>query len=160
MSLILGKDGIQKLMVGYPTVSDKYDVGPAVLEGTTPILPGDVVAFGSASGAYVPAASLSAMTEVAGIALASNVKVPSAYPAPVGPVAIQGGEAFGLLVRGFVAVALDADAVLADAVEGAPVYLTAAGKVTTVSTSNIATPWKFMGVTELHGSVKVAEIVL
>jgi hypothetical protein len=73
---------------------------------------------------------------------------------------VQPGEAFGLLVRGFVAVALDENAVLANAKEGAPVYLTAAGKITTVSTSNILTPWKFMGITEEHGSVKVAEIVL
>lgn len=161
MGLIYGKSGIPKLMVGYPTVSDKYDVGPAVLEGSTAILPGDVVMFGSASGAYLPASSLSAFEgKVAGIALATNVKVPHEYPAPAGPVAFQPGEAFGLLVRGFVAVALDASAVLADAKEGAPVYLTAAGKITTVSTSNIATPWKFMGITEMHGSVKVAEIVL
>lgn len=160
MGLIYGKTGIPKLMVGYPTVSDKYDVGPAVLEGSTAIKPGDVVKFGSASGAYLPASSLTAMTEVAGIALATNVKVPTQYPAPNGPVEIQGGEAFGLIVRGFVAVQLDADAVLADAVEGAPVYLTAAGKITTVSTSNIATPWKFMGITELHGEDKVAEIVM
>ncbi len=160
MGLIYGKTGIQKLMVGYPTVSDKYDVGPAVLEGSAAVNPGDVVMFGTASGAYKPASSLTAMTEVAGIVLATNVKVPSEYPAPQGPVAVQPGEAFGLLVRGFVAVALDADAVLADAKEGAPVYLTAAGKITTVSTSNILTPWKFMGITELHGTVKVAEIVL
>ena len=160
MGLIYGKSGIPKLMVGYPTVSDKYDVGPAVLEGSTAILPGDVVMYGSASGAYLPASSLSAMTEVAGIALATNVKVPMQYPAAQGPVAFQPGEAFGLLVRGFVAVALDADAVLDDAKEGAPVYITSAGKITTVSTSNIATPWKFMGITELHGSEKVAEIVL
>ena len=160
MSLILGKDGVQKLMVGYPTVSDKYDVGPAVLEGASAVLPGDVVMFGSASGSYKPAASLSAMTQVAGIVLATNVKVPSAYPAPEGPVAVNPGEAFGLLVRGFVAVKLDADAVLADAKEGAKVYLTSAGKITTVSTSNIETPWKFMGITELHGSDKVAEIVM
>lgn len=160
MGLIYGKTGIPKLMVGYPTVSDKYDVGPAVLEGTTAIYPGDVVMHGSASGAYLPASSLTNIAEVAGIALASNVKVPTEYPAPVGPVAIQGGEAFGLLVRGFVAVQLDADAVIADAVEGATVYLTSAGKITTVSTSNIATPWKFMGITEMHGTAKIAEIVL
>lgn len=160
MGLIYGKTGIPKLMVGYPTVSDKYDVGPAVLEGSTPILPGDVVKHGSASGAYVPAASLASFADVAGIALATNVKVPNQYPAPEGPVAIQGGEAFGLLVRGFVAVKLDASAVLADAKEGATVYVTSAGKITTVSTSNIETPWKFMGITELHGSDKIAEIVL
>lgn len=160
MGLIYGKSGIPKLMVGYPTVSDKYDVGPAVLEGSTAVYPGDVVMFGSASGSYKPASSLTEMAEVAGIVLATNVKVPGVYPAPLGPVAFQPGEAFGLLVRGFVAVALDANAVLADAKEGAPVYLTAAGKITTVSTSNIATPWKFMGINELHGSEKVAEIVL
>ena len=161
MGLIYGKTGIPKLMVGYPTVSDKYDVGPAVLEGSTPIYPGDVVKHGSASGAYVPASSLASFADVAGIALATNVKVPTTYPAPQGPVAIQGGEAFGLLVRGFVAVKLDASAVLANAKEGATVYVTTAGKLTTVSGGgNIETPWKFMGITELHGSDKIAEIVL
>lgn len=161
MGLIYGKAGVPKLMVGYPTVSDKYDVGPAVLEGSTAIYPGDVVKHGSASGAYVPASSLSSFADVAGIALATNVKVPSTYPAPQGPVAIQGGEAFGLLVRGFVAVKLDASANLANATEGATVYVTTAGKLTTVSGGgNIQTPWKFMGITELHGSDKIAEIVL
>lgn len=160
MSLIYGKSGIQKLMVGYPTVSDKYDVGPAVLEGSAAAYPGDVVMFGSASGSYLPASSLSDANEVAGIVLATNVKVPSSYPAEKGPVPFQPGEAFGLLVRGFVAVKLDEDAVLADAKEGAKVYLTAAGKVTTVSTDNIEMPWKFMGITEMHGDDKIAEIVL
>ena len=161
MSLILGKDGVQKLMVGYPTVSDKYDVGPGSVEGSNPINPGDVVMFGSAHGLYKPAAAtITSMAQIAGIALATNVKVPTEYPSPAGPVPFQPGEAFGLLVRGFVAIALDADAVLADAKEGASVYLTSAGKATTVSTSNVLTPWKFMGVNELHGSVKVAEIVL
>lgn len=160
MSLILGKDGVQKLMVGYPTVSDKYDVGPGTVEGSDPIVPGDIVMHGSAHGLYKPAATISDMQQIAGIALATNVKAPREYPAPAGPVPFMPGEAFGLLVRGFVAIALDADAVLADAVEGAPVYITAAGKATTDSSGNVLTPWKFMGITELHGSVKVAEIVL
>lgn len=160
MSLILGKDGIQKLMVGYPTVSDKYDVGPATVEGANPVYPGDVVMFGSAEAVYKPAASIDSMRKVAGIAIATNVKTPMTYPAPQGPVPFQEGEAFGLMVRGFIAVALDANAVLADAKEGAPVYITSAGKLTTVSTSNVDTGWKFMGITELHGSTKVAEIVL
>lgn len=160
MSLIVGKNGIQKLLVGYPTVSDKYDVGPAVLEGTTSVLPGDVVKYGSASGSYLPGTSLTAMTEVAGIVLATNVKVPGEYPAPLGPVAVKPGEAFGLLVRGFVAVACDTTAVKTDVKEGAKVYLTSAGKVTTVSASNIETPWRFMGIVEEHGETLVAEIVL
>lgn len=160
MGLIYGKSGIPKLMVGYPTVSDKYDVGPAVLEGSTQVYPGDVVMYGSAAAQYKAASSLSSMADIAGICLATNVKVPAQYPAPAGPVAYNEGEAFGLLVRGFVAVKLDASAVLANAVEGATVYVTSAGKITTVSTSNIATPWKFTGISELHGSDKVAEIVM
>ena len=147
-------------MVGYPTVSDKYDVGPAVLEGSASINPGDVVMYGSASGSYLPASSLTVMTQVAGIALATNVKVPSTYPAPLGPVPYQPGEAFGLLVRGFVAVACDTTAVSTNIKEGAIVYLTAAGKVTTVSSSNIETPWRFTGIQETKDSVIVAEIVL
>lgn len=158
---ILGKDGFRKLLVGYPTVSDKYDVGPATLEGTAQVLPGDVVVFGSASGSYKPVTTLTGFDgQVAGIVLATNVKVPTTYPAPEGPVPYNPGEQFGLLVRGFVAVKLDANAVLADAKEGATVYITSTGKLTTVSTSNFATPWKFMGVTELHGTDKIAEIVL
>ena len=31
MGLIKGKLGLQKMFVGYPTVSDKYDVVPATL---------------------------------------------------------------------------------------------------------------------------------
>ena len=160
MSLILGQKGIKKLMVGYPTVSDKYDVGPAVLEGSTSVLPGDVVMMGSVSGSYKAVSTLTSMSQVAGIVLATNVKVPHQYPAPEGPVAVEVGEAFGLLVHGFVAVACDETVVEEDVVEGAPVYLTTAGKITTVSTDNIATSWKFMGIKEVHGSALVAEIVL
>ena len=160
MSLIIGTSGVQKLMVGYPTVTDKYDVGPAILGGDAAVLPGDVVVHTANHAVYEAASSISDFSEVAGIVLATNIKVPTLWPAPKGPVAFQVGEAFGLMVRGFVAVALDEGADLADAVEGAPVYLTAAGKLTTVSASNIATPWKFMGVNELHDAVKVAEIVM
>ena len=159
MSLILGKDGFKKLMAGYPTVSDKYDVAPATLESGT-AYNGSVMKHGSAHSLYVVASSVAAASDIAGVLLATNIKVPSVWPAGSGSVATNAGEQFNLIVRGFVAVELDADAVLADAVEGAPVYITSAGKLTPDSSGNIALSWKFTGVTELDGTAKLAEIVI
>lgn len=157
MGLIL-KDGVQKLMVGYPTVSDKYNVGPAVLEGTHEVYPGDLVLCGSKSAAYKSITDGAGTENLGGFVVATNVHVPTAYPAPVGPVPFKPGEAFGILADGYIAIALDSGAVLADAIEGAIVYLTSGYKCTTVSTSNTATKCTFTGVTELQGSTKVAEI--
>lgn len=156
MSLILGKDGIQKLMVGYPTVSDKYNVGPAVAEGT--IYPGDLVVLGNGGhSSYVAATSTAAAPM--GFAIATNVKVPGTYPAPQGPVPFQAGEAFGLFVSGYLAVQLDASAVMNDVVEGAPMYIAASGKLTTVTpTKGFQLVGNFTGVKEMHGTAKVAEI--
>ena len=159
MGLIVGKE-FKKLMVGYPTVSDKYDVGGGVLEGTDAVENGDIVTFGTQSGGYKKATALTAAKDVAGIVLATNVKMPTEWPAQSENIKTLPGEAFNLMVRGFIAVACDSTAVETDIKEGAPVYLTAAGKVTTVSASNIAMPWKFMGIKEKHGTTLVAEIVM
>ena len=157
MSLILGKDGIQKLMVGYPTVSDKYNVGPAVAEGT--IYPGDLVVLGNGDhSSYVAATSNS--DQPMGFAIATNVKVPGTYPAPQGPVPFQAGEAFGLFVSGYLAVQLDAAAVMDDVVEGAPIYVAASGKLTTDNTATVKLIGNFTGIKEMHGTAKVAEIFI
>lgn len=170
MGLIKGKNGIQKLLVGYPTVTDKYDVIAATLEGSTDCYNGDVMMRGSAHSLYKKAVGTSgsyitSANQIAGVLLATNVKVPSVYPADSASVATKAGEQFNLIIRGFVAVKLeDTNAVLANAVEGASVYITQEGKLTTVPTSttstNVLLPWKFTGVTELQGNDKVAEIVL
>lgn len=163
MSLILGKDGIQKLMVGYPTVSDKYNVGPAVNCGTSPIYPGDMV-FSKDSqghGAYVGAGEAAAGMHFVGFAVATNVNVPMTYPAPEGPVPFAPGQAFGLMQSGYIAVELASNAVLADVVEGLPLYVSTTGpKLTTNSNSGNAKkiPGYFTGVKEMHGSAIVAEI--
>ena len=155
MSLILGKDGIQKLMVGYPTVSDKYNVGPAVAEGT--MYPGDLVVAGSGDhSAYVAASGNS--DPVLGFAIATNVKVPGTYPAPQGPIPFQAGDAFGLFVSGYLAVELNSSADLDDVVEGAAMYIAADGKLTPDNTSAKRLVGNFTGVKELQGSKKVAEI--
>ena len=52
MSLII-KNKIQELMQGYPTISDKYDVAPAVLEGETEVKAGAPVTYGSTARRHV-----------------------------------------------------------------------------------------------------------
>lgn len=164
MGLILGKSGFRKFKVGYPTVSDKYDVAGGILLGETAAHNGDVLMFGDQAGSYKVASGLTNANQVAGILLATNVKLADRYPATSDSVVWKVGEAVNLMVRGFVAVECDSTVVEANIKEGAPVYLTAAGKVTTVSSGNIATTWKFMGLYENHGTTAakkiVAEIVL
>lgn len=159
MGLIKGKLGLQKMLVGYPTVSDKYDVVPATLSGAD-VVNGDVVMYTNDHSVYAKANSITVATQLAGVVLATNVKVPSTYPAGSMNVPTKAGEQFNLIVKGYVAVALDSAADLANAKEGTPVYCTAAGKLTTVSASNVETNWKFTGVTEVQGTAKVAEILM
>ena len=159
MGLIKGKLGLQKMFVGYPTVSDKYDVVPATLSGAD-VVNGDVVMYTTDHSVYAKAASITAAAQLAGVVLATNVKVPSTYPAGSANVPTKAGEQFNLMVRGYIAVELDSAADLANAKEGAVVYCTAAGKLTTVANSNVATNWKFTGVTETQGTAKVTEILM
>jgi hypothetical protein len=157
MSLILGRNGIQKLMAGYPTVSDKCDVAPATLESGV-ASNGSVMMHGTAHSLYKVASSVATAEQVAGVLLATNVKVPGTYPAATGSVETKAGEQFGLIVRGFVAVELDAGADLAAATEGSTVHITAAGKLTTSTASTVALTWRFTGVTETQGTAKLAEV--
>ena len=171
MSLIIGKE-IQKLMVGYPTVSDKYDVAGGVLGGTVPAHFGDVLVISQSSGQSgvyeVPTGEISGVELIAGVACGTNVKLAAAYPGTDASVSYQVGEACNLCFKGFMAVALDATAVKADIKEGAAVrvYLNTAdkyGKLTTSSvTSNttVLPGWVFTGIFEDHGSTVVAEVAI
>ena len=107
MGLII-KDKIAQLKKGYPTVSDKYNVQGGVYEGTDEALYfGDLLAYGTATGHYVKATSTTTVAQLAGICLATNVKLANKYPGDSNSkVETLKGEAFNLLVRGFVAVAI------------------------------------------------------
>lgn len=166
MGLII-KNKIAQLKKGYPTVSDKYNVQGGIYEGADPLYFGDLVAFGSATGHYVKLED-DTVANIAGINLATNVKLVNKYPGDTENVETVKGEAFNLLVRGFVAVevAVDAegdtptkeeiDATIAAIKEGAPVYVNAEGKV---ALSGTALPGAyFMGVAEAKGSMVLAEI--
>ena len=105
MGLII-KDKIAQLKKGYPTVSDKYNVQGGVYEGNTEALHfGDILKTTGVTGHYDIA---TATTDViAGICLATNVKLANRYPGDSNAkVETLKGEAFNLLVRGFVAVAI------------------------------------------------------
>lgn len=161
MSLIIN-DRIQQLIVGYPTISDKYDVAPAVLEGNTALQFGQPVKFGTTSGYFAPGAGMASVSELAGFALATNVKVAENFPGTT--VQINPGEAFNLLIGGGMAVELDAGATIAQVKSNSQVHIIlATGKLTTVDKYNQGTIVPipnvvFTGISETQGTKKVAEI--
>ena len=151
MGLII-KDKIQSLMVGYPTTSDKYDVEGGLAKETLHF--GDLVVAESV-GVYKKVDA----TKVDGIVLATNVKLNTTYPADAeGPVTVK-GEAFNVLIRGRVAVALDSDATASAVVKGADAKLSTAHKLSTTGTAiagNVSI--KFTGFYEMQGTTIVAEV--
>ena len=151
MGLII-KDKIQSLMVGYPTVSDKYDVEGGLANETLRF--GDLVVAESV-GVYKKVDA----TKVDGIVLATNVKLNTTYPADAeGPVTVK-GEAFNVLIGGRVAVALDSDATASAIVKGADAKLSTAHKLSTTGTAiagNVSI--KFTGFYEMQGTTIVAEV--
>lgn len=161
MGLII-KDKIQMLKVGYPTVSDKYDVAGGILGGSTAVKFGDLVKRGTTTGYYEPATGVSDITEVCGFVLATNVKLAQEWPGET--VQVNPGEPFNLLIRGFIAIELDDDATIAQIVANNGMGLIlATGKITTAdkidNTDVIALPnCVFTGINEAHGTKKIAEI--
>lgn len=156
MGLII-KDKIQQLIAGYPTVSDKYGVAGAILEGSTPVKFGSMVKLGSTAGYFTAPASLTAAT-LGGFVVATNVKLTEDWPGNT--VQVNPGEAFNLLVNGFIAVELASNVTIDDITPNAPVYVTAAGDVCGSSTTDaIAVPnATFTGLYEQQGTKYVAEI--
>ena len=155
MGLII-KDKIPMLKKGYPTVSDKYNVTGGILAGTEVGHWGQLVKAATTAGYYAPVTTtntISAVTDVMGIILATNVKVADFT---TGEVVVNPGEAFNLFINGFIAVELAATATVANVVANAPVYVTAAGAFTDSADANklaAALPnTVYTGVVENHGT--------
>lgn len=157
MGLII-KDKIPMFMKGYPTVSDKYNVSGGVLDATSaPVEFGDLLVYGATKGYFAKPTTITNVNQIAGFILATNVKLTTEWGS--GVVKTFGGEAFNLLVNGFMAIELDTSAVEANVVANAQVYATPAGKCTTVETNNFALPnVVFTGMVEQHGETLFAEI--
>lgn len=173
MGLII-KDKIQALLTGYPTVSDKYNVQGGILEGTKAANFGDLLLLTDTDGAYKLPTEQFTVDKIAGILLATNIKTPHVYPSNSALVQTYPGEALNLMLNGYVAIELDAEATVANVKPGAKVAVmvnvaSKFGKFTTADkadpTTIVVVPgWEFTGVIENHGTndvpVYVAEIVM
>lgn len=111
MSLII-KDKIPMFMKGYPTVSDKYNVSGGILTGSTPVKFGELVKRTGTAGYFAAIATTVELADIVGFALATNVKLAEEWPART--IQINPGEVFNLLINGFIAIELDADASIAN----------------------------------------------
>ena len=159
MSLII-KDKIPMFKVGYPTMSDKYGVAGGMLEGSNPVEFGDLVKFGSATNQYEYAGGgVAGVSALAGFVVATNVKLADW---PSNEVKTYPGEAFNLLVNGFLAVKLNESAVEGDIKPNSIVKVKLADSTLTTSSVSSGTETLpntvFTGKYEKHGSVIVAEI--
>ena len=157
MAMII-KDKLQMLMKGFPTVSDKYNVLPAVLDGTAPVDFGDVVVYSTTAGYYTKPVTITAAAQVAGFVVATNIKLPENYPGTT--IQVNPGEAFNLLHSGYIAVALDAGAADANIAAGKKVAVLPTGQITTSGTATALDldGVVFTGTKEKVGGITLAEI--
>lgn len=163
MSLIIN-DKIPMFKTGYPTVSDKYNVAGAVLAGTYSAKFGDMVKSSGTTNYFEDVNAnnaITAVTDIKGFIVATNVKLDTTFGGDT--VETMPGEAFNLLINGFIAVELAAGAKEAEIKPNAAVMATAAGKCTTATDAaklgTAAIPnVVFTGMYEKHGNTIVAEI--
>ena len=106
MGLIIGKSGIPMFKVGYPTVGDKYNVTGGTLAGTAAVNFGDLVKFSTTKGYFEAITGAVTLADIAGFVLATNVKLATEFPGTDESIKVLPGEAFNLLVNGFMAVQL------------------------------------------------------
>lgn len=158
MGLII-KDKLPMLKKGYPTVSDKYNVAGAILAGEDAVEFGDVVGFADTKGYFKKLTSAEAATDVAGIVVATNVKLNMEYGGDA--VKTYPGEAFNLLVSGFIAIAVDSGDTEQDIKANGQVYVTPTGTLSAKEASNFALDGVvFTGTVEKHGETILAEIYI
>lgn len=164
MSLIIGPNGIAKLKLGYPTVSDKYDVDGGLYVGDDPIPFGTILKYTSVSGQYkaasdgISAESPLEVAQIAGVALATNVKLATE---PGHEVFINKGEPANRLLSGYVALALPSGADLTAFGPGDPVGISLTdASIHPVGGDYVAIPgWTFTGVTDTASDgTKLAEV--
>ena len=164
MGLIINKK-IPELMVGYPTVSDKYNVSGAVLVGSTSVPFGSLVKYSSTKGYFEAITSTVTLADIAGFVLATNVKLANNWPATTW--AVNPGEAFNLVLGGsYLAIELDSTADDDYVLPNASAYvILATGKITTSDQASAGTIVElpgvvFTGTYEMHGDKLVAEILV
>lgn len=134
MNLIINKS-IPMFKTGYPTMSDKYNVAGGILAGSTPVQFGSVVVASDTPGYFEAPSGIAETTDVAGIVVATNVKLAENWPGTT--VQVNPGEAFNLLINGFIAVKLAASATIGQVIANAPVAIKSNGEFTTANDTNV-----------------------
>lgn len=163
MSLIIN-DKIRQLMPGYPTVSDKYNVAGAILAGDEPVKFGQLVQLADTNGYFEAISETTTLADVSnlgGFVVATNVKLAEGFPGTT--VQVNPGEAFNLLVNGFIAVELASTAVLSDITPNSEVKVTDSGAITTTSDDaalGVVPNTVFTGLYETIGGVTYAEVMV
>lgn len=154
MSKMIIKDKITQLRKGYPTVSDKYNVAGGILKkGSAQVPFGELVKYTNVAGFYEPAAGATAVIDIAGVALATNVKLSGVWPDEGNAGTVLETEAFNLMLDGYVAIELDEAHTAAQALPGKKLaIILATGKLTTfdkVATGILEMPgYFFTGIVE------------
>lgn len=162
MGHILGINGYTHLAKGYPVNINDADVKPFTVSANaaeTGIEPGSLLVYdGTGVNSVTGTDALKSATDykdkVAGIALATNVKLDTVFPQSVTGTNWLRGQAGGRIVRGEVAVKLGGSAPKA----GQPVFYDIANAAFTATEgSNLALPnMTFSGITE--GTLTVVNI--
>lgn len=134
MSLIINKK-IPMLKKGYPTMSDKYNVAGGILTGETPVKFGSIVVVSDTPGYFEAPEGIADVKDIGGIVVATNVKLAQEWPGTT--VQVNPGEAFNLLINGFIAVQVDT---VAGIIANAPVAVKADGSFTPTVSNNITLP--------------------
>lgn len=160
MAKFFGVDGFNRLQLGYEvnvnqTERKTFTVSADATDG---IYPGDLLIVTAAPQVYKKVnggAAADYTGKIAGICLATNVKLDPMFPQSAGDVAFKVGDHAACVKRGEVAVKLYGTA----PAENAAVYYDITnGAFTTASSNNIACPnMLFTGVTE--GNVTVVNVL-
>lgn len=144
--MILGASGFDKLALGYERNVSQIRTRAFTVAATEKdgILPGDLLAVTDLPQVYKRADATDNV--IAGVAIATNVKVDTAFPQSDGEVAFKAGEKGSALIQGDIAVKLYGNAPK----EGQAVYYDLTNKAfTTVKEGNLAFPGaRFTGETE------------
>lgn len=160
MGLII-KEKLQALMAGYPTMGDKYNVTGGILSGANPVKFGELVMF-DGNGHYKKVASASALTDIAGFVLATNVKTAEGFATNV--VQVNPGEAFNLVLGGSWLAVETAEEDGDDIKPNGAVYVSLTdGKLYASSGTghtNTLPGVVFTGTFELQGSKVIAEVIV
>lgn len=158
MSKILGMNGFGRLQLGYEVYSNEVKTKNFTVAADTEMAPGAILIRTAQTQVYTTAKTTdsaeSLKGKVAGILLATNVKLDPLFPQSTSEVLFKTGDRGACVVRGEVAVKLYGTA----PAEGAKVYYSPAQQAFTTETSGVELPnCVFSGITE--GSLTVVNVL-